>query len=300
MVAEHITDLPSNKHSGIRPITQMLVIHSAETPLANGYAVSVTNNWLNRPDVEASINAFAGPDTLVRAVHTDYAAWHASWANTLSVGYEMTGYAAFNRDQWLTQAGIDMIDRLAREMAEDARLYDIPLVYLSNDQVNQIRNGNRGIRGIATHAQVDPANRTDPGVGFPYDYLLDRIYAYSGGTAPPPTPAPEPAPVRKTYPLDQIHWTVEPGDTITKIANYYGVPERVQEIIDYNGVNPNALAVGDRIWIPGRLEWLIEAPDTIRSIAAYYGLDPTYLANLNGLPSPDSTIYIGNSLLIKP
>ncbi|WP_343317801.1 N-acetylmuramoyl-L-alanine amidase [Arthrobacter sp. TMP15] len=186
MVAEHITNLPSSKSSGKRSRTQMLVVHSAETPLAAGYAASVTNNWLNRSDVEASINAFFGPDTTVRSVNTDHAAWHATWANGLSVGYEFTGYAALTRAQWLTAAGKNMLDRAGREMAADAKIYGIPLRYLTTAEVNAIANGNQTIKGIATHAQIDPANRTDPGAGFPFDVLMGAIKRYSGTITPPP------------------------------------------------------------------------------------------------------------------
>lgn len=189
MVAEHITNLPSSKHSGARARTQMLAVHSAETPLAAGYAASVTSNWLNKlfqadgSLIEASINTFFGPDTTVRAVHTDCAAWHASWANSLSVGYEFTGYAALSRDQWLTQAGQDMLDRAGREIAADAAHYGIPIRWLSTAEVNQIAAGNTSIRGLATHRQIDPVNRTDPGDGFPYDILLASIRKYAGQTS---------------------------------------------------------------------------------------------------------------------
>lgn len=310
MVAERITNMPSQKHSGKRQHTLMLTVHSAETPLEPGYAQSVTQNWLNRPDVEASINAFAGPDTLVRSVHTDYAAWHASWANSLTVGYEMTGYAAFSRAQWLTPNGQNMIDRLAREMAMDAKIYGIPLRWLSNDEVNQIRNGNRSIKGLATHAQIDPANRTDPGAGFPYDVLMACIRVYSGvavttPTVPPVVPPTPSRPVRKTYGLDQIHWSVNKNDTLSRICQYYygeASAATLKRLCDYNGILvTDKLTIGERIWIPGRLVWNpIRQPDTIRTIAAYYGLDPGYLANLNGLGwNPDATIYVGNYLVVK-
>lgn len=186
MVAEHITNLPCDKHSGKRTHTQMLVVHSIESPLANGYAVSMAQNWLGRwydgdgALIEASANVIVSPDTLVRSVHTDYAAWHASWANSLSVGYEQAGYAAFTRAQWLTPLGRNQIDRLAREMAEDAKLYDIPLVWLTRAQVNAIAAGDRTIKGLVTHAVIDPSNRTDPGNQYPYDVLLDTIKRYSG------------------------------------------------------------------------------------------------------------------------
>ena len=190
MVAEHITNLPCDKHSGKRTRTQMLVVHSIESPLTNGYAVSMAKNWLgkwydgNGALIEASSNVIVSPDTLVRSVHTDYAAWHASWANSLSVGYEQAGYAAFTRAQWLTDLGKTQIDRLAREMALDAKLYGIPLVWLTRAQVNAIAAGDRTIKGLVTHAVIDPANRTDPGSQYPYDALLASIKAYSGGTKP--------------------------------------------------------------------------------------------------------------------
>lgn len=186
MVAEHITNMPCNKHSGKRAHTQMLVVHSIESPLTNGYAVSMAQNWLGRMYdgngalIEASSNVIVSPDTLVRSVHTDYAAWHASWANSLSIGYEQAGYAAFTRAQWLTGLGKIQIDRLAREMALDAAAYGIPLVWLTQSQVNAIAAGNRTIKGLVTHAVIDPANRTDPGSNYPYDVLLDNIKRYSG------------------------------------------------------------------------------------------------------------------------
>lgn len=197
MVAEHITNLPCDKHSGKRAHTQMLVVHSIESPLANGYAISMAQNWLGRwydgsgVLIEASSNVIVSPDTLVRSVHTDYAAWHASWANSLSVGYEQAGYAAFTRAQWLTDLGKAQIDRLAREMAMDAKQYGIPLRYLTTAEVNQIANGNTAIKGIATHRQIDPVNRTDPGDGFPYDVLLASIRKYAGGNSATPTTKPQ-------------------------------------------------------------------------------------------------------------
>lgn len=193
MVAEHITNRPCTKHSGKRTHTQMLVVHSIESPLTAGYATSVTDNWLGRwydgngALIEASSNVVCGPDTLVRSVHTDYAAWHASWANSLSIGYEQTGYAAYTRTQWLTGPGKDQVDRLAREMAMDAKAYGIPLVWLTQTQVNAIASGNRTIKGLVTHSVIDPSNRTDPGSQYPYDILLDTIRAYSGAPAKPTT-----------------------------------------------------------------------------------------------------------------
>lgn len=110
--------------------------------------------------------------------------------------------------------------------------------------------------------------------------------------------APAPAPGQIIRGDDEIHWVVDPGDTLSKIQAYYNGPS-VDQIAAYNRIDKNVLSPGQKIWIPGPLVWNIEAPDTIRSIAAYYGLDAGYLASLNGLPGPDAEIYIGNTLIIK-
>jgi N-acetylmuramoyl-L-alanine amidase len=126
---------------------------------------------------------------------------------------------------------------------------------------------------------------------------IDRL-ARAVDIAPAPAP-PAPAPMQpRVFPDSDIHWVVEPGDTLFKIQRYYGGPT-VTQIAAYNNIDPNQLKVGQKIWIPGPLIWIIEAPDTIRSIAAYYGLDPSYLAAINGLAGPDVEIYIGNYLIIK-
>lgn len=130
---------------------------------------------------------------------------------------------------------------------------------------------------------------------------LDRMARAHAAPAPPapapPAPAP-PAPAPREFDLSEIHWIVEPGDTLSKIAAYYNGPT-VEQIAAYNNIDPDRIVPGQRVWIPGPLVWIIEAPDTIRSVAGYYGLDAGYLAGINGLPGPDATIYIGNRLTVK-
>jgi LysM repeat protein len=117
-----------------------------------------------------------------------------------------------------------------------------------------------------------------------------------------PKPVPVPAPVQRG--ANEIHWIVERGDTLAKIAQYYygkaGTAE-VNKIAAHNGIkNVNSLAVGQKVYIPGPLVWTVEAPDTYSSIAAYYGLDADYLARKNGDTNRNSEIYIGNIVQIIP
>lgn len=309
MVSPIITMRNWEKHSGVSGIpTQLLVLHSGESPLRGGFAQSLTS-WANIPlaqgGPEASWHWFVDPIAIVSQIDPQYAAWHASEANPLSEGFEQAGYARFSRAEWLTPVGLKQLDNLAWIMAQRAKVCGIPPVWLTTAQVVAACAGNRKIKGFCTHRQIDPESRTDPGNGYPYDLLMAKVKAYMGIKAPVVVPAATPKPATKpavktprVYPDSDIHWVVEKGDTLGKIQKYYNGPT-VAQIAAYNNINPNQIKPGQKIWIPGPLVWVIEAPDTIRSVARYYGLDPVYLARLNGLPGPDATIYIGNRLIIK-
>lgn len=125
---------------------------------------------------------------------------------------------------------------------------------------------------------------------------LDRL-ARGSGSAPAPAPAPVPAPAPNSP--DRIHWIVEPGDTMGKIAAYYGGPS-VAQIAAHNGIaDPNRISVGQRIYIPGPLAWIVDPGDTLSKIGAYYGISPEVVAANNGI-SVNSTIYAGQVLQIIP
>lgn len=177
-----VINMPSSKHSGVSGLpTQLLVLHSAESPLRGGYAQSLTN-WANGPGVEASWQWFVDPIAIVSMVDPQHSAWHATWANSLSEGFEQAGYARFSYAEWTTAEGMKQMDNLAWLMADRCKANGIPARWLTTAEVNAIRAGNRSIKGICTHAQVDPASRTDPGGGYPYDMLMGKIHEYMGGT----------------------------------------------------------------------------------------------------------------------
>lgn len=165
--------------------TQLLVVHSAECPLQAGYAISLTE-WFSAtvyPQAPiASWQRFVDPVYRVRAVPDELGAWHASEANPLSIGWEQSGYARFSREEWLTPDGRAQLELLAFDMAEVALRDGIPPRWLTTAEVREVLdNGNRNIKGLCFHRQIDPETRTDPGNGYPADLLLERIKAYMGG-----------------------------------------------------------------------------------------------------------------------
>jgi N-acetylmuramoyl-L-alanine amidase len=132
-------------------------------------------------------------------------------------------------------------------------------------------------------------------------YDLGRLDALARGVSPapapapvPPAPAPAPAPAPVPAPADptRIHWIVEPGDTLGRIADYYGGPT-VAQIAAFNGIpDPNRISVGQVIYIPGPLAWVVDPGDTLSKIAAYYGMTAETVAANNGV-DVNATIYPG-------
>jgi len=184
MVAPIINMPNTTKHSGVSGIpTQLLVLHSGESPLRGGYAQSLTN-WANTTAVEASWHWFVDPIAIVSMVDPMCAAWHASEANPMSEGFEQSGYARFSRAEWLTAEGMKQIDNLAWLMAARAKANGIPMKWLTTAEVEAVTHGgNRSIKGFCLHRQIDPDTRTDPGDNYPFDVLTARINAYMGSAA---------------------------------------------------------------------------------------------------------------------
>ena len=158
--------------------TQLFVIHTAECPLQVGYAKSLTN-WAAKSGYPyVSWHRFLDPATVVRWIPLNYGAWHATWANPYSIGYEQSGYARYSRSTWLSNDGLRQIDLLAQQIVDDG----IPksgLRWLTNAEVADIKAGrDKTTVGLCTHAQINPESRTDPGAGYPKDVLLDWIKFY--------------------------------------------------------------------------------------------------------------------------
>lgn len=95
------------------------------------------------------------------------------------------------------------------------------------------------------------------------------------------------------------HWVVRRGDTLRKIADYYGIPGKVQEIAKYNRIaNPNLISVGQKIFIPKPLVWTVTQDEinnglTLEKIDKYYGYTPGTVKILNpGVPFRHNSTFI--------
>ena len=101
--------------------------------------------------------------------------------------------------------------------------------------------------------------------------------------------------------MTTIYYTVEPGDTLWGIAQYFGTT--VNDIARYNGLAfPDKIFPGQQLRIPttaGQAPmWYVVRPgDTLWTIAQRYGTTVATLASLNQIQHPD-LIFPGQTLRI--
>jgi LysM repeat protein len=112
-------------------------------------------------------------------------------------------------------------------------------------------------------------------------------------------------------------YVVRRGDTLAQIARRFGVT--VLSLMQANHIpNPNRLEVGQRLFIPDRVQgqpsspvvpvvpsnppvctvtYTVRSGDTLSGIALYYGVDPDQLAHVNGIRN-QNRVYVGQVLCI--
>lgn len=104
-----------------------------------------------------------------------------------------------------------------------------------------------------------------------------------------------------------IIYTVKRGDTLSQIANAYGVS--VSHIVEMNNIqNPNLIYPGEKLRITESSNtnlnpvtrnnyYTVQTGDTLSGIALKYGVTVNYLVNLNGIRNPN-LIYPGQMIKI--
>jgi spore germination protein len=134
--------------------------------------------------------------------------------------------------------------------------------------------------GTTVEAIVQLNNISDPSLIFPGQVLLIPV------TTPPPA-------VRQ--------YTVQPGDTLWRIAQRFGVT--IEEIVRLNNISdPNRIIPGQVLLIPaaptpGPQQYTVQPGDTLWRIAQRFGTTVEAIAALNNITDPNR-IFPGQVLLI--
>lgn len=97
--------------------------------------------------------------------------------------------------------------------------------------------------------------------------------------------------------LFSVDYTVERGDTLSKIASEHGLT--LSELLDANDLsNPNLIHPGQIIVIPGKdVVHVVTRGETLSKIASSYGTSARLLADANGLTNPN-LIRIGQEITV--
>lgn len=150
----------------------LLVEHDMEYPERLTAAEDVAA-YFARPSTKASAHYNIDADSVVQSVRDKDVAWAAPGANHDGLHFEHAGYARQSREEWLDGFGRRMLDRSIGLQIRKAEEYAIPAVRRTPAELV------RGLRGVTGHVDVSAAFRrsthTDPGAGFPWDYMIDGI-----------------------------------------------------------------------------------------------------------------------------
>ena len=164
----------------------LIVIHTAENlPDWDGidtgaekiaqYAATTTRavSWHETIDSDSTIPMLPG----------EYTGFHVRNFNTCGYGIEIATQAAKwygSPDSWRYA----VLNRLADSLVVICKKYDISPVHLSRAEIDA------GKKGIVGHHILDSTRRTDPGVAFPWDYVIKQTQARLNPTPVPPPPSP--------------------------------------------------------------------------------------------------------------
>jgi hypothetical protein len=200
------------------------VFHTMETPLAAGYAASLSRYAAGGPGtswhygVDPAETWGVLPDTVV--------GWHVGNANPRSLGLEQSGRAAMTRAEWMTDTAMAQHHRSAEVVRHARDEYGIGMFLMSDQQLRDAHAG-KIVGGWVTHDQcrrvIGGTTHTDPGGGWPADVVL----ALAAGTVPAPAPAPRPAPAGVPKPpvapwvLPAGHWL---GNLAGPAKQHGGIP----------------------------------------------------------------------------
>jgi N-acetyl-anhydromuramyl-L-alanine amidase AmpD len=164
---------PSTRPNPPHPINK-IVIHTMEAPEKPKTARNVAT-WFGGPSAPQASAHFCVDDAeVIQSVLECDVAWHAPGANNDGIGIEHAGYASQTPDQWHDDYSKAVLANSAQLAAELAKRFDIPVVWLS---VEDLKAGKRGFCGHidCTNAFSGGHGHTDPGPNFPKDEYLELV-----------------------------------------------------------------------------------------------------------------------------
>ena len=185
----------------------VVVLHSAENvpdlaPPDTG-AENVARFIASRSD-PGSYHRVSDADTTVALMPWWYEAFHdGTGTNAHSVGISGAFRAAQlpSLPTWWVHATVTNMARAAADYAGWLRAVDGLIIPARRINAAQAR---ARVPGFTTHAELDPANRSDPGAHFPFDLFLHLYAQFSTGQGPSYPPPVTSGEVGRTMELQRL------------------------------------------------------------------------------------------------
>lgn len=145
---------------------------------------------------------------------------------------------------------------------------------------------------------------TDNGLGMSIDTSYDFDGAFTVGSpnsgTVPSTPIPAPNPVEHVGHSATGTYTVQPGDTLSGIADKFETT--YQNLAAINGIgDPNQIWSGQVLKVTGTASqestYYVQAGDTLSSIATKFGTTVSNLVSINHISNPN-VIYVGQKIYV--
>lgn len=171
-----------NYYLGRKAPLLWIVWHSTESAETKGAAMNVGAGWFGQRASKVSAHVVVDngadaryPDGVVECVKPTDTAWHAATANASGYGIEIIGRAAQSTADWTDPYSLSAIRNACNWIKRTPVLAGIPRRWLTD---TQLRNRESG---YIPHSQVTRVmggtTHTDPGVGFPFAYVMDQVGA---------------------------------------------------------------------------------------------------------------------------
>ena len=238
---------------------RLIVIHTAE----GARTIEELGNFFASPS--SGVSSHTGiddtPGVIGEYVKRPNKAWTAGNANPVAVQVELCAFAAWSASEWARHP--NMIENVARWVAEEAAYFGVPLVALSASEAQG--SG----RGVCQHADLGSwgGGHWDCGSSFPLDDVLDMARGEGGGddemgypewywdwsrwyltTDRDPDDRPASAPA--TIP----EWAWDANDEVVRIGDRYGMTGDERDWLDWylagkKGERPDVPeTIPDRWW----------------------------------------------------
>ena len=162
------------RRSPLRVIVVHITASIEDLDYTDDQSAEATARYAATTKRKVSWHSGSDADSHLNLLPASYTAFHCQDYNSFSYGHEIS-----KRTTDWTHADPEWVARTlthaALAVAPVAREHGIPFIRQSRAAID------RGAKGFAAHADLDPKRRTDPGADFPWGRFLDLM----AGTRPP-------------------------------------------------------------------------------------------------------------------